>query len=649
MVYRRDIDVLRAVAIGMVMGNHFFPQLAPAGFLGVDVFFAISGFLIVGNISRSLSLGTFSLSDFFWRRFRRIVPAATCVVVAAVGASEFLVFRPVLPAIASNAVASLLSFQNLRFWLSKKDYWSPFDESSPELSLFLHFWSLSVEEQFYICFPVLSLLLHRFCKKWVGVGVFGLAVVSLLCFLAWTDNRPIATFYLMPLRMWELLFGAVVALLMGQEGGADSREDQWLRHAFSSSCLLCLCFVPFLDLTFGSSCFVAVTLTSVILACGGFSPSVNVIVCNKITEWLGLRSYSLYLWHWPVLVSYRLYVNRPATGLECSILIAATCILSEASFRWVERPSRHWTGGNWAMFTAFLGICGVLQCLSIIERVYDRSSFNRPMSYAFAYDLNPGNFADASAFERGVFRGVDCPRPRFSRDRAFDVGYVRGSAIVVPQVVVLGDSQAVMLGGVLDEVLGSLGVTTSFWAMNGVSPFCRVPPVTEVDRLPNLSADDLLQVRRAQLSAIDRWRPKLVILASGWWSKSEEEVLPFMQFLSERCGAVLIVESPPLVLCRGGNVADFLIFSKLAGSDSATLAIPGWPGDEGRRLVRRLPQLLSNVELLETQDVFTRKEGVLAAVGRDLVYLDEAHLTAFGAGLLRDRLADRVKGILQRR
>ena len=648
-MYRRDIDVLRAVAIGMVLVNHFFPRLAPAGFLGVDVFFTISGFLIFGNISRSLSLGTFSLSDFFWRRFRRIVPAATCVVVAAVGASEFLVFRPVLPAIASSAVASLASFQNLRFWQSKKDYWSPFDESSPELSLFLHFWSLSVEEQFYIGFPVLSLLLHRFGKKWVGVGVFGLAVVSLLCFLAWTDSRPIATFYLTPLRMWEMLLGAVAALLVGRAGVAGSTEDQWLRHAFSSFCLLCLCFVPFLDLTFGSSSFVAVTLTSVILAFGGFAPSVNVFVCNKITTWLGLRSYSLYLWHWPVLVLYRVYVDRSATGLECCILIAATCILSEASFRWVERPTRHWAGGNWVMFTAFLGLCGFLQGLSTIERVYDRGLFNRPRSYAFAYDLNPGNFADASAFERGVFRGVDCPGPRFSRDRAFDVGHVRGSANVAPQVVVLGDSQAVMLGGVFDEVLGSLGVTTSFWAMNGVSPFCRVPPVSEVAPLPNLSAEDLLQVRRAQLSAIDRWRPKLVILASGWWSKSEEEVWPLMQFLSERCGAVLIIESPPLVLCRGGAVADFLIFSELAGSDSATCAIPGWPGDEGRKLARRLSELLPNVELLETQDLFTRKEGVLAAVGRDLVYLDEAHLTAFGAGLLRDRLAHRVEGILETR
>ncbi len=97
------------------------------------------------------------------------------------------------------------------------------------------------------------------------------------------------------------------------------------------------------------------------------------------------------------------------------------------------------------------------------------------------------------------------------------------------------------------------------------------------------------------------------------------------------------------------NVADFLVFSELAGSDSATCAIPAWPGDEGRRLVRRLSELLPNVELLETQDLFTRKQGVLAAVGRDLVYLDEAHLTAFGAGLLRDRLAHRVEGILETR
>lgn len=295
--YRPDIDGLRAVAVSSVVLFHAFPELMPGGFVGVDIFFVISGYLITGIVAFDLQAKTFNLVTFYQRRVRRIFPALIVVLAATVFVGLRLLLLDELHSLGKNAVASALFVANLML-LSEVNY---FDVDA-HLKPLLHLWSLGIEEQFYLVWPLIMWVLpHRRRPIAAAVGL----VSSFVLNIALVGDHPAATFFLPFTRAWELMAGALLAFFPQQPRAI--RETAALAGiiAIEASFFLFNATTPFP----GWAAALPVAGSSLLIMSEG--AFVNRILSLKPLIGVGLISYSLYLWHWPVLVFLQIYLFRP--------------------------------------------------------------------------------------------------------------------------------------------------------------------------------------------------------------------------------------------------------------------------------------------------------------------------------------------------
>ena len=334
--FRPDIEGLRGIAILLVLLFHAGLPWTPGGFVGVDVFFVISGFLITGKLWReSQQPGGLSITKFYAWRIRRLLPAAL-VAVAIVTLVGLLIAAPLNRSeLAADGAASALSIANMRF-ISSVDYFAPTASPSP----FLHFWSLSVEEQFYLVWPALIVLL-----TWRGgssrrlIAALVIGVIASFAFSLWlTDASPARAFYLLPTRLWQLGAGGLLALI-GVVG--TSRRSGAL--AWAGLAAIALAGVALTsEMPYPGLAALLPTLGAVALLYGGAAPGGPLrLLAAAPLRFLGKISYSLYLWHWPLLVLPLMFLERALTGVEVAASVAVAIGVSWLSWRFVEQPFRY--------------------------------------------------------------------------------------------------------------------------------------------------------------------------------------------------------------------------------------------------------------------------------------------------------------------
>ncbi|GGC08438.1 acyltransferase [Novosphingobium endophyticum] len=336
MRYRKDIDGLRAVAVGGVVIYHAFPAVLPGGFVGVDVFFVISGFLITSIIASDAEASRFSIGGFYERRFRRILPAlafmlaiTTCAAVVILPPGELKQYGQSLLAVAAFG-------SNVLFW-HEGGY---FDGPAGDKPL-LHTWSLAVEEQFYIVWPLIAAALialghRRLLKQFVWAAVLVSLAASEIVVRLW----PSQAFYLIPYRAWELGFGALLAV-----GALPSLRGRLQREGAAWAGLALIAFPMLIyteDLPFPGLSAVPPCLGTLLLIHAGQGAPTR---AGQMLSWrpvlfVGLTSYSFYLWHWPVLVLLHIALNRPLHAPEAAMAVLAAFALAAFSLRFVEQPFR---------------------------------------------------------------------------------------------------------------------------------------------------------------------------------------------------------------------------------------------------------------------------------------------------------------------
>src|SRR5258708_15694689 len=336
--YRPDIDGLRALAVLAVVAFHGFPEYIPGGFVGVDVFFVISGFLISGIIFDESRAGLFSLQRFYSRRIRRIFPALLLVLVVSLLAGWWLLLPDQLVHLGKQLGASTVFVSNFYLWF-QSGYFSPDARTFP----LLHLWSLGVEEQFYIVWPLIIIGLQR-RPSWTILAIVLIGVSSFCLNVALIEDHE-ADFYSPLTRAWELMLGASLAWLKRRDDMAAPSGRSADIATISGLILIVGSAVVFDPQSSypGWLALVQTIGTTLIVWSGASSGFASSVLSARAPVFVGLISYPLYLWHWPLLVFAEAFKFAQLTPLERGLVIAMSFVLAWLTYRFVE--SRFRTGG----------------------------------------------------------------------------------------------------------------------------------------------------------------------------------------------------------------------------------------------------------------------------------------------------------------
>ncbi len=501
LLYRRDLDGLRGIAVAVVVAYHLGLPFAPGGFVGVDVFFVLSGFLITGLIAAELEAGAFSVVSFYDRRIRRIVPALVFVCTCTAALAYMFLLPGELKQFASSLIATALSVSNLWCLL----YSGYFDHAAETQPLF-HTWSLGVEEQFYIVFPLLLMAAFKWRRDRIAVIIWLLLAGSLLLSVVRLDAHPQSTFFLLPTRAWELLTGSIIAL-----GLVPKPASRLERDAASALGLLAIAIAvfsytsktPFPGLAALLPC---VGAALVIWGGQGENSPGRLLLTARPLVLLGLISYSLYLWHWPLIVFANLLNVEALTGLQKTAVAGTSLALAALTWRFIEQPFRRrgadgftrpaifWSGG--------LSLGGLVAAALVLT-----SSQGMPSRFSQQV-LDLADAESDSSPLRAKCHALDLA------NGSFDNTCVLGEA-VPPKIIVYADSH----GAEFSAVLGSLAKSRNESIRQVTASGC--PPVADLMHLGEACARYNTKMI-AKLVTID---PATIIIVanSSAWSNDEPE------------------------------------------------------------------------------------------------------------------------------
>ncbi|MEZ5902034.1 MAG: acyltransferase family protein [Alphaproteobacteria bacterium] len=456
MKYRTDIDGLRALAVLPVVLFHAGFDVFSGGFVGVDIFFVISGFLITSIIINDLNQERFSIREFYERRIRRILPAlyTVCFVTLIAGC---LVFLPAeLESLGRGLGTTLLFVSNILFW-SETGYF----DASADLKPLLHTWSLAVEEQFYVFFPLLLILIAKFLKK-KYVPVLLICAFGSFAISVWgAEYKPSATFYWAPTRAWELLLGAFLAL-----GFIPLPSRRWLLEVLG---ILGLCLIGYAVFAFDydtafpglNALFPCLGASLLIYANQSRQTVSKKFLGLKPLVFIGLCSYSFYLWHWPVFVFAKYLSMNSLTGVQSCGLVLLSFALSVMTWKFIETPfrNRSFLAGRWKVFT--VALLASIPLFAASGAIIGKEGF-------------PNRFANIEALEKQKESHVkeacvDIASSEFEKQKC-----VFGNQSKAPSFIVWGDSHA----GAFMPAFDTIGKETGRAGILASSSGC--PPLLEI-------------------------------------------------------------------------------------------------------------------------------------------------------------------------
>lgn len=433
--HRDDIEGLRAVAIIPIILFHSGISALSGGFVGVDIFFVISGYLITSIVLRDMTAGRFSLLGFYRRRMVRIFPALFAMLIIVLAFAMIILLPIEFERLAHSAMAATGFASNLYFWRTS-DYFSP----AAELMPLLHTWSLGVEEQFYIFYPFFLLLVTRFWARGLRLLLPLAALASLGLGALVALHSPVAAFYLLPFRAWELLLGAMLAA-----GIFPQVTRQGGRAALALAGALLVVAAVFL-VRAGAYFPVPLGLlpcigTALLIGYGEGTPVGRLLEWAPL-RWIGRISYSVYLWHWPIIALYRTETGISLDLKETALLVAASIAAGAASYYLVERPfmSRFRDRGSSRRIVAG-GILAVVAGVAGVFLLNASASTWRRIDPQVAQVAAYADYTDRPEYQYQFRRGP-CFRGEAQSDIPFDPAQCLALDAVRRNVVILGDSYA---------------------------------------------------------------------------------------------------------------------------------------------------------------------------------------------------------------
>ncbi len=501
MNYRRDIDGLRALAVVPVVLYHAFPQWLTGGYVGVDVFFVISGFLITGLLINELDANRFSLLDFYERRARRILPALAVVLLFTYVACWLLYLPDDFRKFSGSLLATGGFASNFFFWRT-----SGYFDGDVEIQPLLHTWSLAVEEQFYLFFPLLLAAVAFWMRRHLVTVLATLCVSSLAASIVLTELLPQHSFYLLPTRAWELMLGALLAVRAVPASSRTSVND-----VLAGSGVLLMGYSMFAytrETAFPGYAAIAPALGAalVILAGIGGQYRLRPILESRLVVGIGLISYSLYLWHWPLLALLRYYAIDSPSVASLVLVVLAAFAAAGASWRWVENPIRRRKvfARRASVFTAsaaFMALCIGFGALGYLTR---------GLPQRLPADIAALSGVDTSSKLRSADRNY-CLQVNPKRLKADELCVMGSkSAAPGPSFLLWGDSHA----ETFRAPLADLAVASGQWGYFLGGSGC--PPLLGVRRYDKEGGDGCTALNDAIIAWLGRHEIRTVFMVARW-------------------------------------------------------------------------------------------------------------------------------------
>ncbi|MBE0440431.1 MAG: acyltransferase [Gammaproteobacteria bacterium] len=597
--YRPDIQGLRAIAVLAVMAFHFNPAWLPGGFIGVDVFLVISGFLITSILLNKKAQPDYALPDvlkyFYASRFKRIAPAYfVMLIVVSFAAAVFLL--PQDFDTFKDGLTKAAWFNSNNYFAEFGDYFAPINIEQP----LLHTWSLAVEMQFYILAPFLILILPSHALKW-SLWLLLMGFTLLAEYRLRVLGIEQATYYNLYARLPEFFAGCLAAIYI--TNNVTSGGGQVLSRLGIGLILVAVIAQPLLGSFPGVAALLPV-LGAVLLLVKPSQGLIGYLLSNKALVWIGAISYSLYLWHWPVLALLRYFSGTEVLAINYSLLfILLTLSLSVISYYFVERPFRakktakkQIVGWSLLLFTIF----GTSQSLAKVNTVFTPEQL--PIEYR--------RYADPATICHGKIVG-NCLQGDLNSDR---------------EVLVLGDSHAAMLNHFFDY----LGKELGFKAKIITASSCVTIPGFDYQRIPEWAQESCLKQIAEAEKYIDQ--AKIIFLASAWsyQTQSSEFNTILTDFMSLRKPeqTLLVVSQVPKFKFNLQRVARF----KNMGFP-AQVEINNEYIEANMRLEKLIPNN-KNIKLLRFNDfeLFNYAPFMQGVTGKqEMIYFDDHHLNQVGA------------------
>lgn len=680
--YVPALDGLRAIAVLGVLIFHAVPSALRGGFTGVDVFFVLSGYLITSIILHDLRDGKFSLREFYARRVQRLLPNATLTIFVT-ALLWFVVLTPSSAiSTARHGLATMFSLSNFYVLQYAGGYWGNSAASFP----LLHTWSLAVEEQFYLLFPTVLWLIAKRPGKRARITVGLMFVVGLGLGIFLTSAYPTAGFYLLPSRVWELLVGAALATAMVP--AAAGRPS----HSFAPRKALEVC--GWLGLAAIFAAFIFMVDQSQLHGTAALLPTLGALlvlvaiaqqktVLSRVLSWkpmvkIGKVSYSLYLWHWPLIVFGRTYASMVGWPSYLGIILGAGSgiILAILAYNLVERPLRGRGPGRRKRLLAIAA--GFSTCLVFLA-VLSSSSPSQPHKEVAAAaatngataTLSPGQTATTLQGQPAPFRGFDKPvfdgllydaaySPSDAAKLASSVRYSdvhlprppnnpedlykKGGIIHLygggqPRVVLLGSSHALMYAHQVDMICRDLGVSVSFLSADS-------RPAMPAEKMKK-QAEAFYQ---AQVRWLGQWKPDLIILVDRWDMRAQDmklfaagidHYLTDLESFSPHIA--LFTQVPVLSMGEDINLREYVSWYEKKNSRLPTIR-----PDDAENIRQATVSVFESeaekhpgLQIIRADQVFyNADQSVKYSAGSQFFYADDDHLSEAGASLISQSIRD---------
>lgn len=624
--YRADIDGLRAIAVLSVVIYHINSSFLPGGFIGVDIFFVISGFLITSQIYNELQGGIFSIRNFYKRRINRILPALLLVIFISLLVGIFLLSPLDLITLFLSAFYSVIGVSNVFFW---REYGNYFAGNASD-AILLHTWTLGVEEQFYVVWPWFVMFLMKLSNRHV-------AVISLICcviFLAISEiganNFTSASYYLIPSRCFELAIGATLACSRSRIKSADGVSNTFASVLGFSLIAFSLIYLDNETVFPGVNALYPCLGTAILIWCGYNRNALSVKVLSyKYLVFVGLISYSLYLWHWPV-IAYLNYLDINVGSIAGLGILSFSVCAAWLSWKYVEVPFRK--SGSPRQLGSI-----------VIKRFAIPAAGLAVLSAASAHFSGfPDRYSsEVLSLEKVAWTKPDvlranCHVPtalyRTEPNRHCRLGVNKDSS----DGILIGDSYANHFSGMVDVIAKSDGITITDYTMNGCPPIWDY----EAHKLAAYAAKCKAR-NKYSYNHIGKVKYKVVILSANWPPPQEVgELVKRSVGLIVNSGAkvIIILENAPIERAESCPIRKLMYGLSKECDVRETNHAEYW---------KDVKNTYPHVLFVDPNDVICKNGVCSPVVDRTLLYRDSGHLNDIGSRLVGKLLISRGVSFLK--